>query len=488
MPVDGLIVTTGAYTPPIEPELKAQMPWLRDSFSGTSSTVECLRDLGGPACYSRLLPPGLALKQYSQDEARRLRLQVEDVRAQGSPPLSSMIEFATFHVTEPNRSKPPLKPSTVAQFSFGGDSKPYTYALKYNTPMYNFGTFYTPVKMHLSSLNVHTHSIDGDEFWAVRGTQDDLGIAPEVQSPPYWKTSGLDASFVHSEAKELSHGDSLSSLKVKFEESMHVAGNQWEKERGVSSGSGGKASRSWPVSEPARMEYFIPFNVDSPFTGVGKPEILCKWYGAVEHLTASDVAEQQRQFQQLFKTGGHQVIRGEMPASRRSRVLLGSDSYLGRSNASAALRHRGLLAGETTLHGGPDGNKSRGSSTLRSARIGTMNTDPIGSDGYVIQDTNTDPLGCDMVPPVQQYHNFYSGVLPGDYYRHPTNARINREAKYNKCNSFTLEAGDYLTIVAFNEPRVNPTLDDNEAFLQPIKAQHSRLTGQAYMPDVPWFY
>ena len=445
-----------------------QLPWVRDNFFTSSSTDECLRELGGPACYSFQMAPGTALKQYAQIGQEVRHFQVEDVRAMNSPPLSSMIEFASFHITEPDPNQPPLKPSVSIKFEMGERAQPHTYALKYNTYMYIAATFYLPIKVHFSQLSLHMHSVEGDEVWVIRGTQDDMGIHKSKQSPVYWKNAvrGSTDGYALASAQELSHGETPESLKTKIEESMRMAGEEWARRhqgKVYADNAGTGAGPQATGSTKGENAYFKPYDEASPPPGAGMPEIFCKWYGAVDYITQDNLEEQQQEFQKLFQHGGRQHFRGTSTSASRRLSSSACPSALNATCSTAqAEAHRKLE--------------------------GRPNTDEIGPDGYVIQETNTEMWSTEMVPPEQQFENFYAGALPGNYYRHPTNALMRKESKFTQCNSFTIEAGDYLSFLAFNAPRTNPTLDDNEFFLQPVKMQHSTMFGIAYMPDVPWFY
>ena len=421
----------------------------------------------GPPATPSQLAPGSALKQYSESGDEVRHFQVEDVRAMNSPPLSSMIEFASFHITKPDPNQPPLKPSVSIKFEMGERAQPHTYALKYNTPMYNAATYYLPVKVHFSQLSPHLHSTEGDEFWVIRGTQDDMGIHKSKQSPVYWKKDVHESGegYSMSSAQELSPGETPESLKAKIEESVRIAGEEWTRrhQNKVYANHGSTGAGPQTTGSYKENAYFKPYNEASPAPGVSMPEIFCKWYGTVEYITQDNLHEQQREFQKLFQHGGRQHFRGTSTSASRRLSSSACPSALNATCSTAqAEAHRKLA--------------------------GLPNTDEIGPDGYVIQKTNTEEWSPEMVPPEQQYDNFYSGVLPGNYYRHPISAAMRKESKYTQCDSFTLEAGDYLSIFAFNAPRTNPTLDDNEFFLQPVKMQHSILFGIANMPDVPWFH
>ena len=450
-------ITFNAYKPPISSKVEDAIPWLRDFFPGSSSAVECLRAQGGTACYARIVPAGYGLKVYNTHQPLLYSWQLEDVRALNSPPLTHALEFGEFRLTKPrDDSLPALKASSVCQMSVGGQEPPFTYNLQYNTSMYIAGTYYVAVRMHLMSLDPHFHSVEGDEMWAVRGTQADLGIPEQHQSPVFYKKYAK--SGIVSAPVALDEGDSLDALKIRFEESIRKAGIEWDRRHEQ------RGSQQFKAEELGQVK-FKPFDARAPQLPLSpvRPEILCKFYGTVQRYTSDDVKADRQQFQaSLARTEAYQ------------HQLLERDNSTAQNNARWHQRR---------LHDRHD--ERQAPHVLHGSDVAGVAE--VDAHGWKVEHFNDEPFKIHSdVDLAAQFDNAFDGVLPGNYYRHPlTSQDQGDDARYAHCNSFKVQPGEYITLVYFNVPRVNPMQTEEETYQPIIKAQHTRLTGVAFMPDIP---
>lgn len=425
----------------IPPDVMWQLPFLSlEEFQTQVSVfaangIHCTSKEGGSKCYHVQTPDGYGQYKYDQSSLNSYTFFNQDVRALNSPPISTVMEFGEIYITEPTK---PIKATSDGALTVGARDPPYTFAVPYGKPSYIFATYYFSMKVEFRGARMHFHPLDGDEVWIIRGTQDDVGIPKEIQTGPAFrsKTAGpVDKSH------ELDEGVTMEEFKQSIEDKVTKAGNVFEYKK-----------ENYPnlvQKAPLKYGYFQPFNQNNPQPSVSKPEILCKYYGETEYLDPT-----------LIKAKGD-LLRTKIAAAGEATVV--------------GKHHREALA--TSDVESSDVEAHRQTSEIPGGAL---------SSGLKPKPTNHRPAEPGINTVHEQMNNLYAGTLPGNYYRIFQNSQTRGEENYQQCNSFDVEAGDYITIVMFNAPRVQPP-DEEYDFTQLTMMQHMILSAQVHMPDTPFF-
>lgn len=449
-----IVPQTKAFNPLIPPALAKTMPWLYFEnislstfpFPSGSADSQCLRDMGGVGCFFHKYPKGYGKRTYRPKQDSRYVFHLQDVRKPDSPPLSYYAEFAEHFITKMNPAKP-LKPVVDVTMGVFGALPPFTYQLKYDTPMYNFVTYYFPLRSQLVGNRMHWHPMAGDETWIIRGTQEDLGIPKHLQRPAVeraFETPVGDAVAVEDR--------DMDGLKVLMERNIREANfnfvrssssiqrmtTQQPQQRQVlskdnsASGTSSNLRRRTSIADDE-----IPYvRLNENSVAPRAPEILCKYLGQTETISA----------EQLQHKVGHEI----------ARMMLESGSR--------------RLDDATTANGG-------------TSAVTTANYAAVMKHNQ-FQGTNKPRLG--IVSREEQARNKYVGSQHGEYYRASTSSMQQGDEKYPHCNNFEVEAGEFVTIIHFIEPRKKPT--DSEAFdsTKFTLEQHTELLTHIHIPQFPY--
>ena len=129
----------GDDMPDLPSGIRTQFPFLVPAFGGTSNTFECHSDQGGTACFARVLPEGFAIPRYQNLHGNFMKFLLEDIRALGSPAISTSMEYAIFHLEKPFI---PVVPAISSLFTVRGGGSAGTWAVPYNTPAITFEVNY----------------------------------------------------------------------------------------------------------------------------------------------------------------------------------------------------------------------------------------------------------------------------------------------------------------------------------------------------------
>lgn len=289
--VHHIVPKTRSFSPRIPPAIAQQYPWLdfwhyTDKtflFPSSAADSQCLTEFGGINCLLCAYPSGYGKKAYHADKNPQFIFHVQDVRDKDSPKMSYMVEFAQGFITDLNPQIAPLKPVFDVTLGIFGSVPPYTYDLKYDTPMYNFVTYYFPMKAVLAGISIHWHAVNGDEAWIVRGTQSDLGIPQSLQRPPALGTYEPPAGA----AVEAKQG--LKALKKEMKQNLLNSQEQFLQLHNGRDRLKRSEIDSSLFSNNDGFEYLHWRN--STLTSISAPQMLCAFYGVNEHVTKTVLEE-----------------------------------------------------------------------------------------------------------------------------------------------------------------------------------------------------
>ena len=291
------IPRTTAFDPLFPNDLVERMPFLsfaKDAFNtfgfpGGAADSQCTPEMGGTGCFYHAYPAGYGKRTYRADQEAQYVYHVQDVREKDSPPLSYFVETAEYFITEIN-PQAPLKPVFDMTMGIFTGRPPFTYDLQYDTPMYNFVSYYFPVKAQLVGIHMHWHPISGDEAWLVRGTQEDMGIPKRLQ----WRTITSGIGVPNNPPVPLGKGEGeMSQLKERFEDSITQASfNYFSREQEDGSDKPSLRSRRTSAEEASDALRYVELSESEKFRRA--PQILCKYYAQTERITKEHIQQQDR--------------------------------------------------------------------------------------------------------------------------------------------------------------------------------------------------